>query len=168
LQECSHPTIIEWLVTDIVYYGSQNAVFKEFALKNFSKVSLYHHYKAMCRNNYLKYLKSRSLVTYKKYLYAYRGLVNAKWVVHNGSVPPIRFTEALEAMKGILPANVLDKLAGIIRLKSEGREKQVIPNIVMMDSYIEDFLRDDSEAPRGKSYAALTDLNREIRRIVIG
>ena len=65
----SNPTTIEWLTTDIVYYGNQNKVFKELAEKNFSKISLYHHYKSMCRNNYLKYLKSGNKVTYKQYLY---------------------------------------------------------------------------------------------------
>ena len=64
----SNPTSIEWLMSDIVYYGKQNEVFKNFAIKNFNKISLYHHYKSMCRNNYLKYLKSGNLVTYKKYL----------------------------------------------------------------------------------------------------
>lgn len=50
----SNPTTIEWLTTDIVYFGEQNKVFKEFATKMFNKISLYHHYKSMCRMNYLK------------------------------------------------------------------------------------------------------------------
>ena len=61
----------------------------------------------MCRNNYLKYLKSGDLVTYKKYLYAYRGLVNAKWVAHKRSIPPINFVDALKEMKGILPESIM-------------------------------------------------------------
>ena len=91
----SNPTTIEWLITDIVYFGKQNSVFKEYAVKNFNKISLYHHYKSMCKNNYLKYLKSGASLTYKKYLYTFRGLVNAKWVAHKKSLPPIIFTGAL-------------------------------------------------------------------------
>jgi predicted nucleotidyltransferase len=163
----SNPTTIEWLMSDIVYYGEQNPVFKRFAIDNFSKISLYHHYKSMCRNNYLKYLKSGDLVTYKKYLYAYRGLVNAKWVVHKGTVPPIVFGDALAEMKGVLPDNVLNKLHEIIRLKAEGKEKDIIQNIVVMDNYIEEFLKDDSEAPKEKSHATLHELNEELRKIVL-
>ena len=163
----SNPTTIEWLITDIVYFGKQNRVFRNFAMSNFNKISLYHHYKSMCRNNYLKYLKSGDLVTYKKYLYAYRGLVNAKWVAVKGTIPPIIFTEALKEMNEVIPANILKELDKIIKLKSKGKEKDVVRNIVSMDRYIEEFLKDDSEAPKDKSYATLNELNSEIRKIIL-
>lgn len=163
----SNPTTIEWLTTDIVYYGKQNSVFRNFALKSFNKISLYHHYKSMCRMNYLKYLKSGNLVTYKKYLYAYRGLVNAKWVVTQKTVPPIVFTDALKKMKGIIPLSVLKKINEIITLKAQGKEKNIIQNIRVMDMYIEQFLKDDSEAPTEKAHATLHDLNEELRKMVL-
>ena len=163
----SNPTTIEWLLSDIVYYGKQDILFKRFAIRNFNKTSLYHHYKSMCRNNYLKYLKSGELVTYKKYLYAYRGLINAKWVAHKKTVPPIIFHAALKEMKSIIPSTILKKLEEIIDLKSQGREKDIIQNIVVMDKYIESFLQDDSEAPREKSHATVSELNEELRRIVL-
>ena len=80
----------------------------------------------MCKNNYLKYLKQGSLVTYKKYLYAYRGLINAKWVVHKRSVPPIIFSDALKSIKDVIPSHIIDRLNSIIRLKSHGKEKEII------------------------------------------
>ena len=163
----SNPTTIEWLVSDIVYYGNQNKVFKEFAMNNFSKISLYHHYKSMCRNNYLKYLKSGSDVTYKKYLYAFRGLINAKWVAHFKTIPPIDFNEALDKSKNLLPKLILDKLYEIIKLKLQGKEKDIVQNIVNMDNYIESFLKDDCEAPTEKPHATLNELNGELRRIVL-
>lgn len=165
--QSSNPTTIEWLMSDIVYYGEQNSVFKEFAIKHFHPISLYYHYKSMCKNNYLKYLKSGTLVTYKKYLYAYRGLINAKWVVHKKSVPPIIFIEALEGMKGIIPEYVLARLNKIIELKSHGQEKDAINNIKEMDEYIESFLKNDGEAPKEKSYATLDALNCELQRLVL-
>jgi len=163
----SNPTTIEWLISDIVYYGKQNEVFKQFAVQNFNKISLYHHYKSMCRNNYLKYLKSSNMVTYKKYLYAYRGLINAKWVVYKKTVPPIIFSDAIKEMHGIIPDTILHKLNKIIELKSQRKEKDIIQNIVEMDNYIEDFLKDDSEAPTEKSHATLNELNEELRKIVL-
>ncbi|MFH1452129.1 MAG: nucleotidyltransferase domain-containing protein [archaeon] len=163
----SNPTTIEWLMSDIVYYGKQNEVFKDFAIKNFNKISLYHHYKSMCRNNYLKYLKSGTTVTYKKYLYSYRGLVNSKWVAHKKTIPPIIFSEALDEMKGLIPDFILVKLNKIIDLKSQGKEKDIIQNIVEMDNYIESFLKDDSEAPMEKSHSPLNELNEELRKIIL-
>ena len=162
----SNPTTIEWLISDILYYGKQNLVFKKFAINNFNKISLYHHYKSMCRNNYLKYLKSGESVTYKRYLYAYRGLINAKWVVHKKKIPPIIFYDALKGMKGIIPTNILRKLNEIIDLKSQGKEKYIIQNIVIMDDYIESFLKNDDEAPVEKSHVTLSVLNDELRNIV--
>jgi uncharacterized protein len=164
----SNPTTIEWLMSDIVYYGVQNKVFKEFAVHNFSPISLYHHYKSMCRNNYLKYLKSGELVTYKKYLYTYRGLLNAKWVVHKGTLPPIIFHETLAGLEGFVPEVVLKRLQEIILLKSQGREKEIIQNMVEMDQYVEEFLKSDADAPTLKSHVTLRGLNEELRRIVLG
>jgi len=163
----SNPTTIEWLTTDIIYYGKQDKVFKEFAIKNFNKISLYHHYKSMCRNNYLKYLKSGSDVTYKRYLYAFRGLLNAKWVVHIGALPPISFLQALNDGESLLDKRVLNKIREIIELKTQGREKDIVQNIVNFDECIESFLKDDSETPKEKSHTTLTKLNEELRKIVI-
>lgn len=164
---CSNPTTIEWLMSDIVYYGEQNEVFKKFSIENFSALSLYHHYKSMCKSNYLKYIKSGNVVTYKKYLYAYRGLINAKWVVHKKTIPPIIFYQALHDMNTIIPDSVLQTLNEIINLKSQGKEKDIIHNIASMDRYIDSFLKDESETPSQKSQVSLTDLNNELRTIVL-
>lgn len=164
----SNPTTIEWLTTDIVYYGKQNEIFKEFAIKNFSKISLYHHYKSLCRNNYIKYIKSNNDVTYKRYLYAFRGLINAKWVAHKKSIPPISFQEIIEKSKDIIDSSIIQKLHEAILAKSKGKEKDVIQNIVKMDEYIGAFLKDDLEAPNEKVPVNLNNLNKELRKIVLG
>ncbi len=163
----STPTTIEWLVTDIVYYGKQNKVFKEFALKNFNKVALYHHYKSLCRNNYLKYLKSGNDVSYKRYLYAFRGFIDAKWMAHRMTIPPISFIETIEKSEDFIDPYIINKLKDIIKLKSQGKEKDIIQNIVKMDEYIEQFLKDDSEVPKEKSHTTLNELNKELKRIVL-
>src|SRR3989338_4734396 len=135
----SNPTAIEWLQSDIIYYGEKPKAWVEYATTQFRPISLYFHYKSMCRQNYLKYLKSGNEVTYKKYLYAMRGLINAKWCVIKGAVPPIDFSEALRQLKSRIPRHIAAKLQEIIRLKSKGREKDIVQNIVEIDSYIEDF-----------------------------
>ncbi len=166
LLSSSNPTTIEWLMSDIVYHGKQNKAFKRFAKKHFSKKALYMHYKSMCKNNYLKYLKSGNMVTYKKYLYAYRGLVNAKWIEHKGTIPPMVFSEAVNRMKGILPERILNKLNNIIKLKAEGMEKDIIENIVEMDRHIENFLKERDEVESGEK-PPLEKLNKQLRKILI-
>ncbi len=162
----SNPTTIEWLVSDIVYHGKQNPVFKNFALKNFSAVALYFHYKSLSKNNYIKYIKSGNDVTYKRYLYSFRGLINARWVVFNKSVPPIGFFDALGGIREKLPKEIYQKLQEIIKIKLSGKEKEKIANIKEMDDYIENFLNDDSEAPRGEKRADVTGLNKELKKIL--
>lgn len=163
----SNPTTIEWLMSDIVYYGKQNEIFKNFAVKHFNPKSLYLHYKSLCRNNYQKYLKTGNQVTYKKYLYAYRGVVNAKWVAHKKTVPPIIFSETVKKMNGLIPDSVIKKILEIITLKSQGKEGDIISNIAKLDSHIEGFLEDDSETPAERLPTVLGDLNKELRKIVL-
>ncbi|MGD2250714.1 MAG: nucleotidyltransferase domain-containing protein [Candidatus Methanofastidiosia archaeon] len=163
----SNPTCIEWLISDIVYYGKQNKVFTDFALKNFSKIALYHHYKSMCRNNYEKFILSKKHITYKKYLYALRGLINAKWVVYNQSIPPFIFEDVLKEMKEILPEYITDIVYKIIQKKKKGKEKEHITNIEIVDKFIEHFLQNDKESPQEKSYPSIDVLNKEIQRIIL-
>ena len=87
---------------------------------NFNPIALFHHYKSMCKQNYLKYLKSGHLVTYKKYLYAMRGLVNSKWIINNEGLPPIQFPETIKKVKGV-PVYVLQRLLDIIKIKKVGK-----------------------------------------------
>lgn len=177
----SNPTVIEWLTSDIVYYEKRSQVWVDYATNHFNPIALYHHYRSMARQNYLKYLKSGTEVTYKKYLYAMRGLLNSKWVVYHKTVPPIDFTETinminpllkkaefpkLPVVKEFVPVWVLKRLGDMICLKKMGKEKEIIENIVHIDGYIESFLKNEDEIIRKKS---VTDavLDEELRRIVI-
>lgn len=162
----SNPQVIEWLTSNIVYYGRQNKVFLNFAKNNFKPISLYFHYKSMCRQNYMKYLKSGNLVTYKKYLYVMRGLVNAKYVVFKKELPTTDFVKTLKQAY-FIPADIQIKLKEIIGLKKEGKEKEIIQNITKIDYYIEEFLKNDDEAPKEKQLATPNEIDKELRRIVI-
>ena len=162
----SNPTVIEWLTSDIEYYGKKSDVWKEYALNYFNPISLYHHYKSMCRQNYIKYLKSGNEVTYKKYLYAMRGLLNAKWVYSHQTIPPIDFTTTITNINN-MPSFIINKLKGIIKLKKQKKEKDIIQNIVKIDEYIEGFLKVDDDII-GKKYVTNDMLNEELQRYVLG
>ncbi len=162
----SNPTTIEWLVTDIVYYGRQNKVFKNFAQKRFNPVSLIYHYRSLCSQNYLKYIKSGNLVSFKKYLYAFRGLINASFVKKFNKIPPIDFNKAY-VVKGLIPDRVCEKINEIISLKKQGKEKDLIPNIPVFDDYIENFLKESVNLEEPKERYVF-ELEKELRKIVVG
>ncbi len=162
----SNPTTIEWLISDIVYLGKQPEKFVEFAKENFKSISLFFHYKSMCKQNYLKYLKSGDLVTYKKYLYSMRGLVNAKYVQQFNKIPPINFNETLDLVDFNL--EVKNKLKEIIKDKREGKERDIIQNIVKIDNYIEEFLKENDSPEDKKTLRTTNELDELLKNIIFG
>src|SRR3990167_1845086 len=137
----SNPNAIEWLQSNIIYIDRSVVKEKclEFITHKFNPIALYYHYKSMCKQNYMKYLKSGGLVTAKKYLYSMRGLTNAKWVAEKNSLPPILFEEAMKS--GLLKKTVQEELTNLIAKKKGGFEREVMPNLWALESYIEDFLK---------------------------
>jgi len=167
----SNPSVIEWLRSKIVYYGIIPEEWKRYAEESFNPISLFFHYKSMCKQNYLKYLKTGSMVTYKKYLYAMRGLVNAGWVASSAQkgvpeLPPIDFQETVTNAV-FLPESVRKKLMQIIMLKKDGREEDLQERIPGIDSYIENVLKDDSDAPKSHPVRTTTDLDAVLRIFVM-
>jgi len=116
----------------------------------------------------VKYLKSGSLVTYKKYLYAMRGLVYAEWVFCYNKLPSINFKEAIE--KSIfLNDDIKNKLLNIIELKKKGKEKDIVENDIKIDKYIESFLQKDYSQYLGRTNKPdITELNEELWRQLKG
>ena len=57
----SNPSMIEWLLSDIIYRddGKTKKMFLDFITKSFNPKALYHHYRSMCKQNYLKLVESR-------------------------------------------------------------------------------------------------------------
>jgi len=160
----SNPSMIEWLNSDIIYVDHWlKRTLMHLINENFNPISLYCHYKSMCKNNYLTYLKSEKLMTYKKYLYAMRGLVNAKYVQQFLEVPPIKFEEAVK--KVTLPFDVKEKLREIIDLKKQGIENDRISQIHLFERYIEDFLEEHVEI-QNKKFSKTKELQEKVYEIL--
>jgi len=162
----SNPTTIEWLMTDIIYYGKQNTNLKNYALKNFNEMALYYHYKSLCENSYKNHLKNKSKTTYKRYLYAFRGLVNALWVKNKKSIPPISFPQTLAQSKEFIDKNIIKKLQKIIILKKQGKEKELIETIPRFEEDIERFLNSDYQKPEKLECSNLEVLNSELEKTI--
>jgi len=161
----SNPAAIEWLLSDTVYCGEQNKVFKEYAEKNFSPVALYHHYRSMAKTNYEKFIKQEKKSSTKRYLYVYRGIVNAKWVAAKKTLPPMNYAKALFGLETI-PAPVAERIRELLSEKKTGKERDEVKDTVL-DRYAEEFFSEDVTSLKERKHAGVEELNREILRIIL-
>lgn len=164
----SNPTVIEWLSSDILYFGEKPKEYVRFSKELFNFVSLYYHYKSMGKQNYLKYIKPQNhLATPKKYLYTCRGIMCSLYVKEYLELPPIKFTETLNKLYGDshISDEILNLLLNIIENKKSQREKHKIENIGMLDDFIEKQLKID-EAPEKRHYHLPKYFNEVITPII--
>lgn len=93
----SNPTLFEWFSSPIVYMETEFAdEFRRMMLEYFSgKRSLY-HYINMAERNYREYLKG-DMVKAKKYFYVLRPVLACRWILDQGTPPPMLFTELMDA-----------------------------------------------------------------------
>ncbi|MBD3318819.1 hypothetical protein GF342_02830 [Candidatus Woesearchaeota archaeon] len=138
LLAASNPTVIEWLVSDCVYVGEQPAPLRRFALRQCNPASLYHHYRSLCRKNFEKYIVSGKKPTMKKYLYVFRGLVNALYVAQFKKVPPIRLDRAIA--KVALPERIRSELLLLLDRKRHARELDRMEHAGLLCRFVKDFL----------------------------
>jgi len=166
----SNPTTIEWLTSDIIYYGKRDKELVNVAKNKFNVAKLYFHYKSLCRGNYEKYIKSNSDITYKRYICTLRGLINAKFVAENGTLPPIDFNECLRQTNIIWLSNdVYSKIKDVLIKKKHSYEKHDIGRIPLFDGFIESFLADkveDSYFRKSAFFASNFNLNRTLIKII--
>lgn len=92
----SNPAFIEWIQSPITYI--ENGDFRKNALAALSSVysvekGLY-HYRSMAKTNYRGYLQEPE-VPLKKYFYALRPLLAARWIERTQTAAPIEFERVL-------------------------------------------------------------------------
>lgn len=143
----SNPNSIEWLESDIVYANVRKfkQTYREFIQERYNPLALQQHYRSMCKQNYLKYLKSGNIMTHKKYLYAMRGLCNAMYVYQKNFIPPIVFEHTLSLIE--IPDIIKNKLFEVIKHKKSGKETDKIERLHVFDNFIESFLKCDDKVP---------------------
>ncbi len=151
----SNSTVLEWLLSDIVYYGDNNLPVKEYMLRHFNPAALFYHYRSLCRRTFEGIFSKQP--THKKYLYMFRGLVNALFVQNEKAVPPLNFREALGLCRNRLPAGVFEALEELIHRKSQGKEKDKTGRIPLFDAFIQEFLDASYDVPNRPMDTAVLD-----------
>lgn len=141
----SNPTSIEWLMSDIIYWGSNDLVIKQYIKENFNPKTLIYHYISLCRKHYNRYISEDKKVTHKMYLYMMRGLLNALYVYVNDNIPPLDFTQTVELLKTEIPNEIYETVKEIIKIKSSGQEKDTIERIEVLDDFIQEYMNKEFE-----------------------
>lgn len=144
----SNPTAIEWLMSDIIYFGSNDLQVKQYIQENFNPQTLIHHYVSLCKKHYNRYISENKKVTHKMYLYMMRGLLNALYVYKKDLIPPLDFTKTIDVLKEDIPLDVYSTVKEIIEIKSSGLEKDCIERIPILDEFIEDYINRSFDVPK--------------------
>ena len=165
----SNPTVIEWLNSDIVYFGERPKKYIDFSKNLFNFMSLYYHYKSMGKQNYLKYIKPQNLATPKKYLYTCRGIICSLYVKEYLELPPINFEQCINTMirDEKLPGIVAAILLKIIIDKRNQNESENINNFKILDDFIEKQLELD-ESPTKRHFHSPEYFNEIITPLIHG
>ena len=121
LMRASNPVLLEWLRSPVVYRDEQawSQRLRGLAEQYFSPVRSYHHYLSMARKTMAHHLSGDS-VRYKKYFYALRPLLAARWIREIGGVPPMRFAEL--ASRLLTDAALLEELNALLAKKMRSGE----------------------------------------------
>jgi predicted nucleotidyltransferase len=134
LAACSNPSIAEWAQSPIVYRGYRFLTRLETLINRFYSVdTAIRAYHSMARGNYVKYVKGRDPVSYKRYLYVLRPLLVTDWIRRNNRVPPVEFNKV--SVTSDLALN--QEICKLLRLKQGGGEMGEGPRLPAADRYIE-------------------------------
>ena len=107
----SNPTLFEWNSSPIVYKTTKEwAPIATIINKYFVAKSGLYHYLSTAKSNYREYLKGE-IVRLKKYFYVLRPLLACKWILAEGTPPPMLFSELMEKyLDNTIQADVLKLL----------------------------------------------------------
>lgn len=130
----SNPTLFEWNSSPIVYKTTEqwkkvSAIIAEYFVE---KSGLY-HYLSTAKSNYREYLKGE-VVRLKKYFYVLRPLLACKWILAEGTPPPMLFRTLMDKY---LDPEIKPDVEMLLRLKTETPEIGEGRRFERVNDYIE-------------------------------
>lgn len=130
----SNPTLFEWINSPIIYKETEEALeLRNLANGYFDVKKSVMHYLNMTSTTFNNYLQD-DMVKLKKYFYAIRPILAAKYVLENKIQPPVKFSELKETM---LNDVINDEVNHLLELKINSNETQYITVINCLNQYIE-------------------------------
>ena len=145
----SNPTLLEWLSSPIVYRQEQSTMehLRTLAQQTFSNAKSWHHYTSMAKKNFREHLQADQ-VRYKKYLYALRPLLAARWIYTQPGVPPMRFAElAQRTLDAEHDAPLISEINALLEVKMRAGEAATSPRWLGIHAFIEAELARNAAEP---------------------
>ena len=135
-------TLFEWSASPEVYHTTDEwAQIQRVTMAYFSEKSAVGHYYGLAQNTYHDYL-CEALVSYKKYFYALRPLLAARYIEQFNQVTPVRFSDHLSVEK---EEKLQEEIACLLDKKKLTREKELMPHMPVIIRYIEEELERQKE-----------------------
>jgi uncharacterized protein len=165
----SNSVIYEWIQSPIVYLDQDNlaAELLNLAHHYYSPRAGIHHYLNMTNDCYREHLQSAT-VRLKKYFYALRPILAARWIVEHQTAPPMGFSQLLESLVG--RDEVLTDIDRLLTIKQTADEATMIPVSPILNNFIAAEIESCDRAVKliPKQYRDAADLNTLFQRYVLG
>jgi uncharacterized protein len=131
----SNSAIYEWIQSPIVYQSHRDlqSELLNLAPKYYASRAGIHHYLNMTINCYRDHLQSDT-VKLKKYFYALRPILAAKWIVEYQTFPPMVFGELLKLISD--RQDILTEIDRLLTIKATANEATMIPVSHMLNNFI--------------------------------
>ncbi len=158
-------TLFEWSGSPIVYRTTQewNRI-REVSKQYFSEKTAVYHYYGTANSTFGEYLQGEN-VRYKKYFYALRPLLAARYIEEYHEAPPVLFDELL---KLDIESELREGIETLLEIKKNTTEKDENPQIPVIRSFIETELTKQKEIAdslpddHNKDWAALNNVFAEV------
>ncbi|SFW40400.1 nucleotidyltransferase domain-containing protein [Chitinophaga sancti] len=135
----SNAPLYEWVQSPIHYIPNEDlkAELLNLSEKYFSQRAGCHHYISMAKNTFENDLQGET-VRIKKYFYALRPLLAAKWIVEKGAVPPMEFHILRTLISDAAWQATIDAL---LIQKQAADEKTLISPVMPLQQWIADTIQ---------------------------
>lgn len=127
-------TLFEWANSPVVYWTTDlwQQIYEQVKMYFSVKVAANHYY-GTANNTYRQYLQEDA-VKYKKYFYALRPLLAARYAEEYQTPPPVFFDDLLNME---LPEELREGIAELLEKKKVTDEKDLNPQIPVIQTFIE-------------------------------
>ncbi len=132
----SNGALCEWLRSPIIYREEAPLMdeWRRLLDEEFAPKANAIHYLGLCRKMWFR-IREEETVTAKRYLYALRALLSARFVIERGRPAPVPFEELRASLE--TPADVAVAVARMIAEKSGGAEADGIVRKTVVETYLE-------------------------------
>lgn len=132
----SNSAIYEWIQSPIIYRSDRHLTNELLTLANsyYSCRAGVYHYLNMTIGCYREHLQSES-VKLKKYFYALRPILAAKWIVTHQTFPPMVLRRLLELISD--RPDILTEIDRLLKLKAISNEATTIPVSPLLNDFIQ-------------------------------